>query len=585
MLNANKEKLQSFFQNNIQYEIPFFQRSYVWGQESWEMLWEHLAHEVEEYKNGTQSEHFIGTIITKQKKSMNLGENIVELIDGQQRLTTISILLKAFETTALGELPNLKSFIKGLLEFQNVRGENYFRIEHSKNDAPYFKAIMGDANLEKLPNPNNNILKAFEFFCAKTKNLTDLDRNTFLEVLLHKVPVISMLLGVNDDEQEIFDTINSLGVRLTTGELLKNHVFKDKQLQPLYDQYWQEVFEQDDTQITFWAKNKTAGRIVRTNMEVLLYCYLIIESGKEVKMERLFKEYKNWLKDSTHQEKVSFLENLRQYAAIYNNFPDGKELNEIAFKEVEKRLFLTIEQLEISTMYPLILYFYKEIKDEGERLKALQLLESYLVRRNICKLTTKNYNKLVIQLLNDLKEVETLTSAVVATIFLNFKDDTKRYPSDSEVRAAFYNKVYTNKNARAILFMIALQDADSPYNDILKISIHSYSVEHMLPKKWFTHWNRPKLNEAAIKVRDQKLKTIGNLTLITKRLNSKLKNGGWTAKRNTLLEYSKLPMTTQYIQLSNWNEGEIEKRATALVTQALKIWTINVPVSSQIVEE
>ncbi len=82
MINANKEKLQSFFQGNLQYEIPFFQRAYVWNEENWLTFWEHLTTELDAYESGQDSEHFIGTIITKQKKSNNLSENVVELVDG-----------------------------------------------------------------------------------------------------------------------------------------------------------------------------------------------------------------------------------------------------------------------------------------------------------------------------------------------------------------------------------------------------------------------------------------------------------------------------------------------------------------------
>ena len=171
MINANKEILQSFFQNNIQYEIPFFQRSYVWEEENWQTFWDHLETEVEAYNNGETSEHFIGTIITKQKESQALGEIKVELIDGQQRLTTVAIFLKAIEFTGLDVLKNLKSTIQTLLKFENSRGEEFLRIEHSKHDAPYFKAILNDENLTLLPNQKSNLLLAFNFFVEKLKDL------------------------------------------------------------------------------------------------------------------------------------------------------------------------------------------------------------------------------------------------------------------------------------------------------------------------------------------------------------------------------------------------------------------------------
>jgi len=298
MINANKDFLTSFFQSNIQYIIPFFQRPYVWSEENWEILWDNVQKIHEDYKNEIKSEHFIGTLITKQRTAEILGQNQYDVIDGQQRLTTITILLKAIADSCKGVLPKLKEKLHELILFEDAKGLKHLRIKHNRLDTPYFEALLFDKSREDLIE-NHKIFKAHNYFYNKVSKYSDEKLNELKELILHKIPVISMLLSQDDDEQVIFDTINSLGVKLTTAELLKNFIFKEKPLQDMYDDYWLSVFEQDEEQIEFWNKNKTSGRIIRTNIEILLYCFLIINTQSEVKLETLFKEYKKWLKDKS----------------------------------------------------------------------------------------------------------------------------------------------------------------------------------------------------------------------------------------------------------------------------------------------
>ena len=184
------------------------------------------------------------------------------------------------------------------------------------------------------------------------------------------------MLSADDDEQEIFDTINALGVRLTTGELLKNFIFMERSLQGQYETLWRDTYEGNEEQVEFWNSEKTAGRVVRTNMEVLLYCYLIITTKEEVKLESLFKEYKKWLSEKPTEAKRAFLGELRQYAEIYYSFPSDTDLNQIGFKEEEKRFFHVVDYLVVTTIYPLILYIYKNVTSSEARSSMVRMLES-----------------------------------------------------------------------------------------------------------------------------------------------------------------------------------------------------------------
>jgi len=390
MINATKDKLSSFFQGGSQFVVPFFQRSYVWDEENWTTMWEHITSVLESCMGNVSKEHFIGTIITKQRPAQVIGESQYDLIDGQQRLTTVALCLRAIGDASTDQMPNLKGQVSGDLRFRDARGKYYSRVVPSSYDGHYFEAILEGVK----PTGEHKIVRAYEFFLEKLSGFGDEKLDLLRLVILNNVPVISMMLSPEDDEQEIFDTINALGVRLTTGELLKNYIFKDKGIQNHYVELWKKIYEDSEEQIEFWNAEKTAGRIIRTNIEVMLYCYLIIKTGREIQLESLFKEYKNWLKDKTVEDKIGFLKELSEYAEIYSCFPAGNVLNQIAFCEDEKRFFHVVENLMVTTMYPLVLDVYKNVRNQHVRSDILQTLECYLVRRNVCRLTTKNYNLL-----------------------------------------------------------------------------------------------------------------------------------------------------------------------------------------------
>lgn len=577
MINATKDKLKSYFQGDMQYIVPFFQRPYVWDDDNWVSLWENILQIYKDHQEGRDREHFIGTIIVKQKTAEELGQNQYNLVDGQQRLATVSILLKCLCDSCKGELPKLKDQISRLLLFENARGEVFIRIRSSRNDLPYFNAVMRDYQTTDLPNQDHKMLRAYEYFEQQVKSFSDEQIDTLRAVILEKVPVISMLLSSDDDEQVIFDTINSLGVKLTTAELLKNHIFKDETLEHLYTELWEPVFEADEKTVTFWDKDKTAGRMVRKNIEVLLYCYLMITTQSEIQLESLYKEYKNWLKNQSNDDKKRFLIDLKQYAEYFADFPEGEQLNEISYDENENRFFHVVENLSITTVYPLMLFIYREVTEENERRSILKLLESYLVRRNICRLTTKNYNNLFMSMIRTLArrrdESQQISAGSIEDILSSFTEETNRFPDDAEVRAAFRESALSNQNAREILYLIALYQKKSPLADVAKLSLLSYSVEHMMPVKWRQNWAILDPDDQKAAARDRAITTLGNLTLVTKRLNSKLSNDAWDEKTRTLRKYSSLNITTDYLDGDGWDETSIYSRAGDLAELAVEMWT------------
>lgn len=588
MLSASKEKLLSFLSGSSQFIIPFFQRSYVWKIDNWSELWENIIEEYEEMviNNNPTSEHFIGTIIIKQMLSSQVGATEYELIDGQQRMTTISLLLKAFHDATLED--SAKTWISKFLTFEDSYGNEKIRIKHSKADSGYFKSIIQDKSnnerlwknfkglkleeLEKKLENENRVVGGYIYYRHKIETDCNLeDVRKYINVVIEKLPVIHMALNADDDVQQIFDTINSLGVRLTTAELLKNYLFSEKELKDYYEVYWQSVFEADEDAIDFWNQEKTSGRIRRTTVELFLYSYLVIKKEANVKLDTLFKEFKYFLKDKTLEEKIAFAKDINDYAKVYEEMPDGENLAEISFDQHEKRFFHVIREFDVNTIFPLILMIYKEVTNLDERIKILKVLESYISRRTICKLTTKNYNNLFISILSEVKKMEIITAENLLAKLNSYSDVTNKFPSDAEFKEGFQNRYLINKYSREVLYCIALYELNHAYVDNRRLNFSGFSVEHMMPKNWNKNWKT--LPDGITKeVRSGKLLTLGNLTLIQGKLNSSLRDSSWSKKRAKLKDYSTLKQTTDYLTIENWTESEIDKRTENLFKIAEQIW-------------
>jgi len=431
MLSANKEKIQSFLMGGSQYHIPFFQRPYVWKIENWQEFIESVIEQVE-LSADSESEHFIGTIIVQQKESTKIGAIEYDLIDGQQRLTTICLLLKAIQDVTQKEAT--KNWINKQLTFTDSDDVLCPRIIHSRKDVVLFESVLFDSeHNEKLWKGFKELSKEqFDDFFNKTlehkailgcylyfrnsieeylsfKNLEIDEQNDLLknivQTILVKLPVIHMALSKKDDVQEIFDTINSQGVKLTTAELLKNYLFKNNQESiKLYQENWYSIFESNEDDIEFWSSDRTSGRMRRSTMELFLYSYLVITKESTVKLEKLFREYKNLIKEKSKDELTALIKDLKDYADVYRSIPDGIDLKSLAFKEYKKRFFQIVSEFEITTIMPLMLFIMKQVKDDSELEKILAILESYISRRTICKLTTKNYNNLFLSLLIEVKK-------------------------------------------------------------------------------------------------------------------------------------------------------------------------------------
>lgn len=562
-MEAGKLSIAGIFNQSRTLEIPFFQRSYVWTDENWERFLNDI-----EIVSTDNKPYFMGSIILKSRlvsSDYAIGDWRI-VVDGQQRLTTIVIFCKA-----LCEIQTNSEDLFGRI-FYNIRKE--IILKHNHADIEIFEAIVKGQLTRTLREKykNSGILECYRYFSDKKEILKTIDFNR----LLDRLYFLGIDLGTEEDEQQIFDTINSLGVSLTTAELLKNELFR-REDEALYEKTWKNIFEKDEDSKSYWDSEVTAGRQHRINIDLFLQAYLLIKSDahdKYLRLSSLFANYTAFLKDHAIK-KTEFVETLVKYAKPYRDNIDPDFLNqEIDQKSYIERLNIVVFGLNTTTVVPYILYILNEVESEEEQSNIFRLLESYLMRRLICKETTKGYNNIFASFIRN----KINSSKLLRNKIEQFADPTNRLPNDKTILKSFQESNLTNQQAKTVLYLIE-KSVQSVKDSTIIRPFNEYSVEHVMPKKWRNHWKN--LGDGDADERDERILKLGNLTILTAALNSSIRDAEWKVKKNGrsnkkgLEDYSSGIKTFQpYLKEVDWNEEIINKRGGQLSGQAVEIWKL-----------
>ncbi len=562
-MNASKRTINDIFNGNRVLEIPFFQRAYVWSEPQWQRFLEDM-----ESISSKNKPYFLGSVILKQKPTSadNQIGDMRTLIDGQQRLTTLNILFKIL-SLKLDKTPSFNRVFK--LENDKLA------LHHNYNDIDAFQKILHLSTLEDISS-KDSISQAYDFFKQKI-NLDRLD----WQKILNNIMFVGIDLEAEEDEQQIFDTINSLGVRLTTAELLKNYFF-NKDIEQ-YKEFWESVFEQDDETKEYWDLEITTGRTKRTFIDLFFYSYLQIKIQEKdlnvnskdkmefSKVDKLFESYKSLI-GNYQLDKTNVLKEIREYAKLFKDHFNYNTINqEVSSEYGIERINAIIFGLETSTLIPYVLYAIKNINNETDLNKLFEFVESYIIRRIVIKATSKNYNQLFTDsfISNELLSKEKIQNYL--------SDNPNYFPNDEEVKKGFDNSIIVNKQSAGIIYMIESKVRNRSKQATQLLGINKYSLEHLMPKKWRNHWGE--IDAEKENDRDFKLKTLGNLAIITQSLNASIRDSDWETKRNGkgnkngLKHYSAgIETLSQFLYKEKWDENAIEERADFLYKQAMEIW-------------
>lgn len=572
-MQASTKKIQEVFLSNLVLKIPYFQRSYVWKEENWDRFLEDMLDLPE-----TQENYFLGSVILKEAGKNDFGYEQYDVVDGQQRLTTMVLFMKLLYMMACKNNKFNNSFMQDDVDEPVLRP--------NRKDALAFNSIVRLEGVGSLINGTGQVRKAFEYFKQKLNVPSIREKaNTIIRFMNNNVYFVRIIVDEKENEQQIFDTINSLGQDLTTGELLKNHLFDDNSID-LYDQKWAPVFEKaNSSEYAYWNEQLTKGRLKANNIETFFYYFMLIkmqdksirntltagEKKQYRKQEGLFESYKCLIRKH-NLDKESLVNEIVEYAQMYHDSFNQKVLKEALVKHpgVQRLSFIMFAQ-NAWTPVPYILYILKNVSDQEERLKLFGYLETYLVRRIICKSKNGNYSDLF---------SENLIGQGVLTYegFKNYVNDTDNrgsllMPSDDDVKEAVKTLECKGKNAAIMLYLLESKLNNNFLHSNFNNGYDYVDAEPMMPFKPETDkW--PLTDGYDEEQREALIKTLGNHILLRgSKLGAKKTSESWANKRNIMKPLLEELQTAQVgLSAISWNEVKIEERNKFLGQKIVDLW-------------
>ncbi|WQW25426.1 DUF262 and DUF1524 domain-containing protein [Helicobacter pylori] len=550
-MDACATTLLGFFEENQnnQFVIPIYQRVYSWGKEHCKQLWDDI---IKIGGNDKMNGHFIGSIL--YVLDGNTPSSPLLIIDGQQRLTTITLLCIALRSHLIDEVENLEKFsrekIESYLINNNKNGDKKFRLILSESDKDTLLSLI-DKNKRKPSELSVKIMENFKLFEKWISENTDKLETIFKG--LEKLMIVWIALDKGkDDPQLIFESMNSKGIELTQTDLIRNYIVMETEVENqenFYNQYWramEEDFKQNETLF---------NRFVRH--------YLTIKTGKIPNIKKVYEAFKDYQqKEGVKIENL--LKDLQKYCGYFCQIAFKKE----ADKDLNKALSFLVD-LEMDVVYPLLLELYSDYSDgvllKQDFIPIIALTESYLCRRAVCGIGSNSLNKIFPSFTKKINKDQYLES--IEAHFLLLKTTTGKFPKDSDFRDSLITiDFYHFKKNKYFFERLENFDTKEPVNT------QECSIEHIMSQTLTPEWQED-LGENFEAIHEKYLHTIGNLTLTG--YNSEYSNNSFQEKRDMEkgFKQSSLKLNQSLKNLESFGEKEIEERANDLADWALKIWT------------
>ena len=604
----------------MQLEVPLFQRQYVWQREKhWEPLWEDIARKFADYLDNRKESpvHFLGAMVLDQKQTPATQVGKRQVIDGQQRLTTFQIFLSAFRDFCKEYGCDEISTECAKLTLNEGRmadpAVDKFKIWPTQLDRSQFADVVGSGSpaeltkrhpLRRRPNartsdPRPRMVEAYFFFYQQLADFfigTDAEPPPAADKLLaqridecwlalkNALQIVEIDLHQGDDAQVIFETLNARGEPLLPADLLRNFIFlraarRNEPQEELYRQHWARF---DDP---FWRVEVKQGRLLRPRSDLYLQHFLASRLTVDIPVKHLFVEYKHWI-----DRAVPFASVRDELACLARQGDDFRRIIAPVKDDPLYGLATFLEAFDVRTCYPLLLTMLDKGLDDAKWAAVAAVIESYLLRRAVCGLTTKNYNRVFLQLTRNLRRDGVTPQNLIEQLLAQSGESTE-WPSDEEFSEAWRTQhAYQVLNNPKIVHILKRLSNTYLTGKMEAIMVGGeLTVEHVLPQKWQAKWSLPDgsaglatdaLRTAAdedarveaTRRRNAALQTFGNLTILTQALNSTVSNSNWTIKRSALLQHSLLPINQQFHDAAVWDEAAIAARSDDLLTRALKAW-------------
>ncbi|MFP6212351.1 DUF262 domain-containing protein [Helicobacter pylori] len=553
-MKADAIKLLDFIgkSQEKQFVIPIYQRVYSWEKEQCKQLWDDI---IKTGGNDQIEGHFIGSIVFVHDGIYTTNYNELLIIDGQQRLTTITLLFIALRDHLNDEDEFLEKFSCQKIQNRYLinsdeKGDKKFKLFLSEPDRDTLLSLI-DKDRRKPSEPSLKIMENFKLFEEWIRKNTDKLETIFKGLDKLMVVEISLERG-KDNPQLIFESMNSTGKDLTQTDLIRNYILmglEPEKQKVFYKKYWramEEDFKQNETLFNQFVRH-----------------YLTIKTREIPNINKVYEAFKRYQQERGIETEV-LLQDLQKYCGYFCRIVFKKEED----KDLNKALSFLVD-LERDVIYPLLLELYSDYKDgvlfEKDFISIIYLIESYIFRRAVCGLGTNSLNKIFASFTKKINKDQYLES--IKAHFLSLETTKGKFPKDSEFKNLFTTIDFYNLKEKKYFFeRLENFDTKEPVNT------KECTIEHIMPQTLTPEWQRD-LGENFQAIHDKYLHTIGNLTLTG--YNQEYSNNSFQEKRDMEkgFKQSPLKLNQSLKDLESFGEKEIEKRANDLADWALKIWT------------
>lgn len=563
-LQAGETTLNKLLNTSRQFIVPIFQRNYSWQKSQYEQLWFDIlrASKFKEKQN-----HFIGSIVYIDMGTPAGRPQQLLLIDGQQRLTTISILLCAIKDyvqkfnleTKLINLAKIKN--QFLYNSDEIDEDRYKLLLNVQDKETYIKLI--DNTIFTVNKPATNIIKCYEFFYERIEDfIKQYGQIDEIYAGIFKLSLVSISLDKDSDNpQMIFESMNSTGKDLSQTDLLRNYLLMDltpeKQTR-LYKTYWKPMEE-------LFGEDIYKNDLNKFDYFIRDFLTLKSDTGYICKINNVYENFKRYYLDN-NCEKFAVLRDLFTYAKYYaciDLLQENDDELKLYWQEFKK--------LDSHVVYPFLLKLYddysRQILIKEDFKKILQVVISYLWRRAICEIPTNSLSKTFATLYQAVDKDDYVNSIIKAFVF---KSSYKRFPSDYEVREKLQTKDIYHFRLRKYL----LEALENYYHkEPIDLNTANYTIEHIMPQN-IEHnlsWQQM-LGEDWQEVHSLYLHTLGNLTITGYNAEMSNKSFGEKVNGESGFKHSHLKLNESIAQCDVWNKKAIQRRTNILTDIILKIW-------------
>jgi len=545
-MEANPVNIIDYFNGEKQSIIPLFQRQYTWSKKHWDVLWDDI---LTQYDAGTSSVHFMGAVVSVSARSVPAGVSKHLIIDGQQRLTTISILLRALKER-VG--PRNAGRIEDYLLNRHHDGADQLKLLPTQGDREEYRALV----LDKVPPiDGGQVAKAFAFFQKQLRGKdgdgNPIDAERVLETLRCCLQVVMINLADSDDPYLIFESLNHKGEPLTQSDLVRNYVLMR------FPHSLDRGGEQERVYAEYW---KPLQATLSENLTDFLGHYSM-KDGESVKRGSVYAAIKGQLTNQNDAELRATLQSMVRHGAYYRAFVDP----ETEIRSDVRHYLSAFRELDFGTSYPLLLRLFDATErgkaSQPELVRSLRMIESFSVRRSVCHMPTHGLNKLFVSWAKRFDENQ---PAVWLAETMSSATGGHRWPRDPEfVESLTNDQQYGRKHLRYLL-----KAFERSYGHKEAVDLAPATIEHILPQQLSDGWIEA-IGHDHVDVQAKWVDTLGNLTLTA--YNPELGNRPFDEKK-AMLKDSHIDLNRWICEQSRWDGETIAARASVLCGIAKSLW-------------